>query len=320
MKPRVFITRKLDEQVVATLQENFDVRMWESESEKVPREILLKEVAEAVALWSVTADSINQEVFAAAPNLKIVSNMAVGYNNIDIEAAKEKGVIVTNTPGVLTETTADLTFGLLLATARRMMEAENAVRKGNWTSWSPMGYTGMDVGGATLGIIGMGRIGEAVARRAKGFDMRVLYNNRNRKLEAEAEHGFEFMELDGLLAEADFVVILTPLTPETVGLISVRELKLMKGTAVLINVSRGGIVDEIALFDALKEGTIWAAGLDVFKTEPVPLDNPLLTLPNVTVLPHIGSASIKTRLAMMNLNAQAITAVLEGRVPENRIV
>ena len=320
MKPRIFITRKLDDRVVAPLQENFDVRMWESESEKVPREILLKEVAEAVALWSVTADSINQEVFAAAPNLKIVSNMAVGYNNIDIEAAKEKGIIVTNTPGVLTETTADLTFGLLLATARRMMEAENAVRKGNWTSWSPMGYTGMDVGGATLGIIGMGRIGEAVARRAKGFDMRVLYNNRNRKLEAEAEHGFEFMELDELLAEADFVVILTPLTPETVGLINARELKLMKNTAVLINVSRGGIVDEIALFDALQEGTIWAAGLDVFKTEPVPLDNPLLTLPNVTVLPHIGSASIKTRLAMMNLNAQAITAVLEGRDPENRIV
>jgi len=252
--------------------------------------------------------------------LKIVSNMAVGYNNIDIEAAREQGIIVTNTPGVLTETTADLTFGLLLATARRMMEAENDVRKGNWTSWSPMGYTGMDVGGATLGIIGMGRIGEAVARRAKGFNMRVLYNNRNRKLEAEAEYGFEFMELDGLLAEADFVVILTPLKPETVGLISARELKLMKNTAVLVNVSRGGIVDEMALFEALKAGTIWAAGLDVFKTEPVPLDNPLLTLPNVTVLPHIGSASIKTRLAMMNLNAQAIMAVLEGRDPENRIV
>jgi len=320
MKPRIFITRKLDDRVVAPLQENFDVRMWESESEKVPREILLKEVAEAVALWSVTADSVNQEVFAAAPKLKIVSNMAVGYNNIDIEAAREQGIIVTNTPGVLTETTADLTFGLLLATARRMMEAENDVRKGNWTSWSPMGYTGMDVGGATLGIIGMGRIGEAVARRAKGFNMRVLYNNRNRKLEAEAEYGFEFMELDGLLAEADFVVILTPLKPETVGLISARELKLMKNTAVLVNVSRGGIVDEMALFEALKAGTIWAAGLDVFKTEPVPLDNPLLTLPNVTVLPHIGSASIKTRLAMMNLNAQAIMAVLEGRDPENRIV
>jgi len=320
MKPRVFITRKLDERAIATLREKYDVRMWDSESVAVPRDVLLKEVAEADALWTVLADSVDRELFEAGQKLKIVANMAVGHNNIDLKAAKENGVIVTNTPGVLTETTADLTFGLLLATARRMMEAENNVRKGDWTSWSPMGYTGMDVGGATLGIIGMGRIGEAVARRAKGFDMRVLYNNRNRKLETEAEHGFEFMELDGLLAEADFVVILTPITPETVGLISVRELKLMKSTAVLINVSRGGIVDEIALFDALKEGTIWAAGLDVFKTEPVPLDNPLLTLPNVTVLPHIGSASIKTRLAMMNLNAQAITAVLEGRDPENQIV
>ena len=242
------------------------------------------------------------------------------YNNIDLEAAKERGIIVTNTPGVLTDTTADLTFGLLLATARRMMEAENDVRKGNWTSWSPMGYTGMDVGGATLGIVGMGRIGEAVARRAKGFDMRILYHNRSRKPEAEAEHGFEYADLDSLLKEADFVVILAPFTPETAGLIGSRELGLMKNSAVLINVARGGIVNEKALYSALKDGEIWAAGLDVFKTEPVPIDNPLLTLPNVTVLPHIGSASIKTRLGMMGLNAQAITDVLEGREPENRVV
>ncbi len=320
MKPRIFVTRKLDNGVIEPLQEKFDVRMWESESEKVPREILLKEVAEADALWSVTADSIDHEVFAAATKLKVVSNMAVGYNNIDIEVAKKQGVIVTNTPGVLTETTADLAFGLLLATARRMMEAENDVRTGNWSSWSPMGYTGMDVGGATLGIIGMGRIGEAVARRAKGFDMRVLYHNRSRKIEAEAEHGFEYVELDTLLQETDFVVILAPYTPETVGLIGVRELGLMKNTAILINVARGGIVDEAALYTALKDGEIWAAGLDVFETEPVPLDNPLLTLPNVTVLPHIGSAGIKTRLSMMSLNAQAITDVLEGRNPENRVI
>lgn len=180
MKPRIFITRKLDESVIAPLREKFDVRMWESESESVPREVLLQEVAEADALWSVLADSINREVLLAGTKLKVVSNLAVGYNNIDLEVAKERGIIVTNTPGVLTETTADLTFGLLLATARRMMEAENAIRIGNWTSWSPMGYTGMDVGGATLGIIGMGRIGEAVARRAKGFDMRILYNTHNK--------------------------------------------------------------------------------------------------------------------------------------------
>ena len=209
MKPRIFITRKLEEEAVAPLREKFDVRMWEAESEQVPREILLKEVAEADALWSVLADSINREVFEAGTKLKIVANMAVGYNNIDLEAAKEHGVIVTNTPGVLTETTADLAFALLLATARKLISAENEIRKGNWTSWSPMGFTGMDVGGATLGIIGMGRIGEAVARRAKGFDMTVLYHNRNRKLDAEAEHGFEFRELDTLLKEADFVIILS---------------------------------------------------------------------------------------------------------------
>jgi len=320
MKPRIFVTRKLDESVIAPLREKFDVRMWESASDKVPREVLLQEVAEADALWSVLADSIDQEVFLAGTKLKVVSNLAVGYNNINLEVAKERGIIVTNTPGVLTETTADLTFGLLLATARRMMEAENNVRTGNWTSWSPMGYTGMDVGGATLGIIGMGRIGEAVARRAKGFDMRVLYHNRSRKMDAEVEHGFEYVGLDALLKEVDFVVILAPYTPETAGLIGARELGLMKKTAVLINVARGAIVDELALYEALKNGDIWAAGLDVFVTEPVPQDNPLLTLPNVTVLPHIGSASIATRLGMMGLNAQAITDVLEGREPANRVV
>lgn len=316
MKPRIFITRKLTEEAVAPLREKFDVRMWDEESVAVPRAVLLKEVAEADALWSVLADSIDREVFEAGTKLKIVANLAVGYNNIDLEAAKEYDVIVTNTPGVLTETTADLAFALLLATARKLISAENEIRKGNWTSWAPMRFTGMDVGGATLGIIGMGRIGEAVARRAKGFDMQVLYHNRNRKPDAEAEYGLEFRDLDTLLKEADFVIILAPFTPETAGMIGARELDLMKNTGVLINVARGGIVNEAALYEALKNGTIWAAGLDVFEKEPVPLDHPLLTLPNVTVLPHIGSASIKTRLAMMNLNAQAITDVLEGRQPK----
>ncbi|WP_318614874.1 D-glycerate dehydrogenase [Sporosarcina sp. YIM B06819] len=320
MKPRIYVTRKLDDSVIAPLLEKFDVRMWESESESVPREVLLQEVVEADALWSVLADSIDQEVLLAGTKLKVVANMAVGYNNIDLEVAKERGITVTNTPDVLTETTADLTFGLLLATARRLMEAENDVRTGNWTSWSPMAYTGMDVGGATLGIIGMGRIGEAVARRAKGFNMRILYHNRSRKMDAEVEHGFEYVGLDTLLKEVDFVVILAPYTAETAGLIGARELGLMKKTAVLINVARGGIVDEAALYEALKNGDIWAAGLDVFAKEPVPQDNPLLTLPNVTVLPHIGSASIATRLGMMTLNAQAIMDVLEGREPANRVV
>lgn len=320
MKPVVYITRKLPEEAIAPLRGDFEVRMWEQEGKAVPRDVLLQEVEEADALWTVVADAVDKELFQAAKKLKIVSNMAVGYNNIDLEAAKEHAVIVTNTPDVLTETTADLAFTLLLATARRIVEAENELRKGNWKSWTPMGYTGMDVGGATLGIIGMGRIGEAVARRAKGFNMRVLYHNRTRKPDAEQEFGFQYAQLDDLLQEADFVVILVPLTDETYGLIGERELHLMKETAVLINVARGGIVDEKALYDALTNKTIWAAGLDVFEKEPVSLDHPLLTLPNLTVLPHIGSASIKTRLAMMNLNVHAITAVLTGNEPKNRVV
>lgn len=320
MKPIIYITRKLPEEAVAPLKEKFNVRMWKSASITVPREILLEEIANAEALWSVLADDIDRELFDSAPKLKVVSNLAVGFNNIDIEAAKEKGVIVTNTPDVLTETTADLAFALILATARRVTEAERELRKGNWTSWSVMEYTGMDVGGATLGIIGMGRIGEAAARRAKGFDMRVLYHNRSRKPESEKEFGFEYAELDALLKESDFVLIFAPLTPETRNMIGANELAKMKETAILINVARGGIVDEVALYDALKDGTIWAAGLDVFEVEPVPMDHPLLTLPNVTVLPHIGSGSIRTRFGMMEMNVQAITDVLEGRDPENRVV
>ncbi|KXH83865.1 D-glycerate dehydrogenase [Sporosarcina sp. HYO08] len=320
MKPKIFITRKLPEEMVAPFREKYDVRMWDAEDAAVKRYVLLEEVKEAEVLWSVVSDAIDREVFETAKKLKIVANMAVGYNNVDIEAAKEHGVIVTNTPDVLTETTADLAFALLLATARRLYHAEEELRSGGWTSWSPMGYTGMDVGGATIGIIGMGRIGEAVARRATGFNMRILYHNRNRKPAAEEAYGAEYADMDTLLKEADFVVVLAPHTPETVGLIGERELALMKKTASIINVARGGIIDEQALYKALKNDVIWAAGLDVFETEPVPLNNPLLTLPNVTALPHIGSASIRTRIGMMELNAKAIHAVLEGREPENRVV
>ena len=320
MKPVIFITRKLPEEIVAPLREKFNVRMWDSESESVPRDILLQEVSQADALWAVLADRIDRELFEVAKKLRIVSNLAVGFNNIDMDAAKEHGVIITNTPDVLTETTADLAFALLLASARRVTEAEQFIRDGKWTSWSPMQLTGMDVFGSTLGIVGMGRIGEATARRAKGFDMRVLYHNRTRKQESEEKYGFEYRDLDTLLAESDFVLIFTPLTPETKNMIGENELAKMKKTGIILNVARGGIINETALYNALKEGTIWGAGLDVFEVEPVPLNHPLLTLPNVTVLPHIGSASIDTRLAMMNLNMHAIVDVFEGREPKNRVV
>ncbi|MCA0981827.1 2-hydroxyacid dehydrogenase [Exiguobacterium aestuarii] len=319
MKKRIYITRRLPEEAVAPLREHYDVRMWEHEGQSVPREVLLEEASSAHALWTMLSDTIDREVFERAPHLKVVSNLAVGYNNIDLKAAKGKGVIVTNTPDVLTETTADLTFGLMMMTARRLGEAERDLRAGEWKSWLPMGYVGMDLYQAKLGIIGMGRIGEAVARRARGFDMDVLYHNRTRRHESESMYGFTYAELDELLTQSDFVVVLAPLTDETRGMLGADEFAKMKETAIFINVARGEIIDEQALYEALKAKKIWGAGLDVFTKEPVDLDHPLLTLPNVTTLPHIGSASIRTRLAMMALNRDAIVNVLEGKEPKNRL-
>ncbi|WP_411747233.1 2-hydroxyacid dehydrogenase [Psychrobacillus psychrotolerans] len=317
---KIYITRKLPEEIIEPLRKKFDVQMWHSETVGMTNEEILTNAKDAHALWTMLSDNIDRTLIESLPNLKVISNFAVGYNNIDIEAAKDRSIVVTNTPGVLTETTADLAFALLLATARRITEVEQEIRSGNWDSWSPMQYTGMDVFGATLGIVGMGRIGEAVARRAKGFDMNVLYHNRSRKLDAEETYGFTYAELDELLKQSDFVILLTPLTPETKGLIGERELNMMKETAAIINVARGGIVDEQALYEALASKKIWAAGLDVFEQEPVPVDHPLLTLSNVTVSPHIGSASIRTRQAMMQMNAKDIEAVLENREPHNRIL
>lgn len=317
---KIYITRKLPEEIIEPLRKKFDVQMWHSETVGMTNEEIITNAKDAYALWTMLSDNIDRTLIESLPNLKVISNFAVGYNNIDIEAAKDRSIVVTNTPGVLTETTADLAFALLLATARRITEVEQEIRSGNWDSWSPMQYTGMDIFGATLGIVGMGRIGEAVARRAKGFDMNVLYHNRSRKLDAEETYGFTYAELDELLKQSDFVILLTPLTPETKGLIGERELNMMKETAAIINVARGGIVDEQALYEALASKKIWAAGLDVFEQEPVPVDHPLLTLPNVTVSPHIGSASIRTRQAMMQMNAKDIEAVLENREPQNRIL
>ncbi|WP_215113604.1 D-glycerate dehydrogenase [Exiguobacterium sp. s63] len=319
MKKRIYITRRLPEEAVEPLRDRYDVHMWEHEGESVPREVLLEEASSAHALWTMLSDTIDRDVFERATHLEVVSNLAVGYNNIDLNAAKEHGVIVTNTPDVLTETTADLTFGLMMMTARRLGEAERDLRAGEWKSWLPMGYVGMDLYQAKLGIIGMGRIGEAVARRARGFDMEVLYHNRTRRHESESMYGFTYAELDELLAQSDFVVVLAPLTDETRGMLGAEEFAKMKETSIFINVARGEIIDEQALYEALEAKKIWGAGLDVFTKEPVNLDHPLLTLPNVTTLPHIGSASIRTRLAMMALNRDAITNVLEGKEPKNRL-
>jgi len=319
MKKKLFITRKFPTHIVELLQEFYEISQWDEEEIVIPREKLLAAVADCEVLWVTIADQVDEELLSHAPNLKLVTNLAVGYNNIDVKALKKRGIMATNTPGVLTNTTADLVFGLLLATARRIPESERYLREGKWKSWFPMQLVGKDVSGATIGIIGMGRIGQAVARRAKGFDMKILYNNRRRRHEAEEMYGFLYVSLEDLLKQSDFVVIMTPYNSDTEGLIGAKELALMKEDAVLINASRGGIIDEDALYDVLKNGKLWAAGLDVFEQEPIAMDHPLLTLPNVVALPHIGSASLETRTAMLMLNVKALTAYGQGKAISNRI-
>ncbi|MGE7271726.1 2-hydroxyacid dehydrogenase [Brevibacillus panacihumi] len=319
MRPNVYITRRIPDSTLEKISEVCQVEMWEEEDVPVPRDVLEEKIENIDGLFCLLTETIDEELLQKAKQLKVISNMAVGYNNIDVAAATEKGIFVTNTPGVLTETTADLTFALLMATARRIVEASDFLREGSWKTWSPMLLTGQDIYGATLGIIGMGRIGESLAKRAKGFDMRILYHNRSRKEEAEKTWGIEFADLDSLLRESDFVCVMTPYTEETRNLIGDRELSLMKKSAILINTARGGIVNEAALYEALKQNKIWAAGLDVFEQEPVDPDHPLLTLPNVVTLPHIGSASIQTRTRMAELAAANLIQGVMGETPQNRV-
>lgn len=316
LKPKVFITRRIPQQAIELLKEHCEVEIWDKEDTPVPRSVLEEKIQGVDGLFCLLTETIDEELLSKATNLKIVSNMAVGYNNIQVDAATQRGVMVTNTPGVLTETTADLTFALLLATARRIVESSSFLKEGNWKVWSPMLLTGQDVYGSTLGIVGLGRIGEAVARRAKGFGMDILYYNRSRKIDVEQELGLTKVDFESLLKRSDFVCVLTPYTKETHGLIGEREISLMKRSAVLINTARGGIVDEEALFKALDEKRIWAAGLDVFDHEPISMDNPLLTLPNVTLLPHIGSASEKTRIKMALIAGKNIVQGLSGERPK----
>lgn len=319
MKPKVYVTRMIPEDILAEIQETCDIKIWSEPDSPVPRGVLEKEIAEVEGLFCLLTETIDDSLLSKAKNLKIVSNMAVGYNNIDVPAATRRGIMVTNTPGVLTETTADLTFALLMMTARRMEESTQFLRKGEWKTWSPMLLAGQDIYGSTLGIVGMGRIGEALAKRAKGFDMKLLYHNRSRKYEIEETLGVQYRNLEALLKESDFVCIMTPYSPETQNLIGEKELGMMKSTSILINTARGGIVNEDALYEALVNGTIWAAGLDVFTTEPLPTNHPLLTLPNLVALPHIGSATIKTRRQMALLAAHNLTQALTGKLPTHLV-
>jgi glyoxylate reductase len=309
---------KIPDEAIIMLEKVATVAVW-PEDRPIPKAILVEEVKKADALLCMLCDPIDEEVLLAGNKLKIVANMAVGYDNINLKFAEKRGIHVTNTPGVLTEATADLTFALMMATARRIVEASDYLHQGKWTSWSPLLMAGQDVFGATLGIVGMGRIGEAVAKRASGFNMKVLYHNRTRKPEIEEDIGVEYRNMDTLLQESDFVVALTPLTTETKLLFGQRQFELMKQSAVFINVARGAIVNEDALYHALTKNEIWAAGLDVFTIEPISTDHPLLQLSNLVALPHIGSSSIRTRTEMARLASSNIIAVLEDKEPSTPV-
>jgi len=289
--------------------------MWEGELPP-PKEVLLREVAGCDGLLCLLTDPIDKEVIDAGKRLRVISQYAVGVDNIDLEAATARGIPVGHTPGVLTEATADLTFALLLAAARRIPEGVEHVRQGRWRTWEPMVLLGREVWGKTIGIVGLGRIGTAVARRARGFAMRVLYHSRSRKPDLEAELGVEYTPLEDLLAQADFVSLHCPLTPETHHLIDEAALRRMKPTAILINAARGPVVDTDALLRALREGWIEAAALDVTDPEPLPADHPLLDLPNCIVVPHLGSATVAARERMAVMATENLLAGLHGeRLP-----
>ncbi len=318
-RPRIYITRKLPNAAIAIIAETCDYRLWDNEANPVPRDVLLREVADADGLLSLLTDRIDDQLLTAAPQLRIVANMAVGYDNVDLAALTRRQVLLTNTPDVLTETTADLAWALLMAAARRIVEGHNLIAANQWKTWSPMFLTGQDIHGATLGVIGAGRIGTAVLRRAAGFNMHLRYHNRNPAPELEAQTGAAYCELDDLLRECDFVVVLVPLNAETRGMFGAPQFALMKDTAVFVNASRGPVVRELELAEALKRGRPWAAGLDVFEHEPIGADHPLLALPNVIAVPHIGSASVATRTRMATTAARNLAEFLCGNQAPNPV-
>ncbi|MGG1551892.1 2-hydroxyacid dehydrogenase [Paenibacillus ferrarius] len=316
-KPIVFIPSRIPnaERVIRYLSEYADVDYRDVE-EMLGDEQFYQGLERADGLMAYSRNKIREAQLERAPKLRAVCNIAVGYDNLDLDALTARGVAATNTPDVLSETTADLAFALLLSAARRIPEADHYVKSGQWHGWLPSLMLGKDVFGATLGIVGLGRIGQAIARRAAGFQMKVLYNNRTR-ISHEEQQGLEYASLDTLLQRSDYVLLQAPLTPETSGMIGARELGLMKKDAILINTARGGVVDERALIEALQEKRIAGAGLDVFEQEPLPQGHPFLSMPQVVAVPHIGSATVQTRSAMAMKAATNMAAVLRGEQPEN---
>ena len=318
VRPKVLITRKIFDEAIAIVRQHFEVEDNPNDVPLSPEELIKRLQGKAVAIILLT-DRIDEGLLSQCRHLKIVSNVAVGYNNIDVEACTRHGVMVTNTPGVLDDTTADLTWALLLATARRVVEADQYLRSFKWTGWKLMEFLGYDVHHKVLGICGLGRIGQRVARRARGFDMQVLYTDVVRASPlTEKELGARFVDKKTLLAESDFVTLHVSLGPQTTHYISTAELALMKPTAILINASRGPVVDEKALVQALRDGKIAGAGLDVYEREPE-VEPALLKMKNVVLVPHIASASRETRLRMATMAAENLVAGLTGKRPPNLV-
>jgi glyoxylate reductase len=316
VRPSVFVTRQLPGEALGRLGKHVELQVWEDELPP-PREALLERVQNVDGLITLLTDKVDAALLAAAPSLRAVSNVAVGYDNIDVPACSARRIPVGNTPGVLTETTADFAFAMLMGLARRVAEADAYVRAGRWRTWSPTLLLGADIHGATLGLVGLGQIGAAVARRARGFGMRVLYVNRRPHPELETELGLRRVDKATLLAESDFLSLHVPLTPETRHWVGRAELAAMKPGAMLINTARGPVVDQAALAEALAQGKLGGAALDVTDPEPLPLDSPLLKLPNVLLAPHIASASHATRGLMASMAVDNLLAALEGRRPPN---
>ncbi|MDP8959743.1 MAG: D-glycerate dehydrogenase [Actinomycetota bacterium] len=309
--PRVLVTRRPPGDALKRLRAACRVDLW-AEDRPIPPEELCRRAGEAEGIYSMLTDPIDEPLLEAAPLLRVVSNMAVGVDNIDVPACTRRGIPVGHTPEVLKETVADTVFALLMAAARRIVEGVDYVRAGKWGPWDPELLLGQDVHAGTLGIIGLGRIGRAVARRGTGFGMRLLYHNRRPDPEAETAMGTSYRALEELLEQSDFVVVLCPLTAETYHLIDEGALRRMKPTAILVNGARGGIVDPKALERALREGWISAAALDVTEPEPIEPDDPLLALPNCIIIPHLGSASQATRVAMADMAVANLLAGLQG--------
>jgi gluconate 2-dehydrogenase len=316
MKPKILVTREVFDETLEYLAQHCEV---ESNQEDVPltATALAQRLADKDGVMCCLTDRIDGALLGAATRLKVVANIAVGYNNIDVAACTARGVMATNTPGVLDDSTADLAWALMLAAARRLTEVESYIRAGEWTGWRLKQWLGIDVHHATLGIVGLGRIGQVIAKRASGFDMRVLYHNRKPVAkEVEARLNATYVTMGDLLAQSDFVILQVPYSPQTHHLIGAAQLKSMKRTAILINSTRGGVVDDAALIAALKAGTIRGAGLDVFENEPR-LHPDFLTLRNVVLAPHIGSSTEATRRAMAMTAAKNLVAAFTGKTPPN---